>query len=174
MKAFLSVRPLIVDVSRPCHGFHTSDGDSVEGLNGRGGEWNKPSRPHLMLHHLCGYTCPRWSHALWQEPRAIELNRHLLGSEAGQPSGQARHRNHASWLTHCSHGKAGEFHAHPRTNWCPSHPSQHSTAPAIERPTSRFLNTLCPSFILLFGNSALVISPTHFAIQHRWKVRKKY
>ncbi len=41
--------------------------DSVEGLNGRRGEWNKPSRPHLMLHQLCGYTHLRWSHALWQE-----------------------------------------------------------------------------------------------------------
>lgn len=57
----------VVGVSRPCHGFHTSDGDSVEGLNGRRGEWNKPSRPHLMLHQLCGYTHLRWSHALWQE-----------------------------------------------------------------------------------------------------------
>lgn len=155
MNAFLSVRPLIVGVSRPCHAFHTSDGDLVKGLNGRGGGMKQtvppppyassPRRLHMPTVEPCPVTGTE-SHRAQQAPAG------LWGRAALRP-GQARHRNHASWLTHCSHGKAGEFHAHPRTNWCPSLPSQHSTAPAIERPTSRFLSTLCHYFILLFGKS---------------------
>lgn len=135
MKVFLSVRLLIVGVSRPGHGFHTSDSDSVEGLNGRGGgdETNLPAPTVCFISsavtHAHGGAMP------CDRNRAIELNRRLyeavLGPETGQPSGQASHRNHASWLTRCSQGNTGQCHASPRTNWCPSHLSQ------LHRPRKR-------------------------------------
>lgn len=80
MNAFLSVRPLIVGVSRPCHAFHTSDGDLVKGLNGRGGGMKQtvppppyassPRRLHMPTVEPCPVTGTE-SHRAQQAPAGL-------------------------------------------------------------------------------------------------------
>lgn len=147
VKAFLSVRLLTVGVSRPGHGFHTSDSDSVEGLNGRGGDDTHLPAPTVCF--ISSAVTHAYSGAMpCDRNRAIEFNGCLygavLGPETGQPSGQASHRNHASWLTRCSQGNTGQCHANPRTNWCPSHLSQ------LHRPRKRVSHFPFPHYFVSF------------------------